>query len=107
MNGLFGDGIMSRLKFSSSLQVVPAFKYRDRATIMSDILNTVKSSSGGKKKTNIMKSANLNYKQTKKYVNYLLDYGFLVRTERATYVITEKGARHLQLIELQKFHSIR
>jgi predicted transcriptional regulator len=107
LKSIFGDRIMSKLKFSSSSQLFHAFKYRDRATITSDILTTVKNSSEGRRKTHIMKRANLNYKQTKKYISYLLNCGFLVRTENETYMITKQGTRHLQLIELQKLQSLR
>jgi len=59
------------------------------------------------RKTQIMQSANLNYIQTKKYLNYLLGYGFLVVTEKDTYFITEKGSKLLQLIQIQQISSIR
>ena len=84
-----------------------AFKYRDRTTIIGEILRSVRKSSDGRKKTQIMQSAKLNYVQTKKYLNYLLNYGFLVVTERETYVITEKGSKFLQLLEIQRLRNIR
>ncbi|NWF87505.1 hypothetical protein HXY32_06840 [Candidatus Bathyarchaeota archaeon] len=90
--------------FSNILQ---AFKYRDRVTIMSDILKTVKKSREGRRKTQIMQSANLNYIQTKKYLNYMYNCGFLMITQRETYIITEKGSRFLQLIEMQKIKNLR
>jgi len=49
---------MLRLKPSPVSHV---FKYRDRTTIMIDILDTVKSSMGGKKKSHILQSARLNH----------------------------------------------
>ena len=90
--------------FSSFLN---AFKYRDRTTIIGDILRSVRKSRDGRKKTQIMQSAKLNYVQTKKYLNYLLNYGFLVVTEKETYVITEKGSKFLQLLEIQQLRNIR
>ncbi len=90
-----------------SLPVLHAFKYRDRTTIISDILKTVKTSKKGRKKTQIMQSANLNYAQTKKYLNYLTDCGFLVVTERQTYVITNEGSRFLQFVVIQKIPNLR
>lgn len=82
---------MSELKFFTP------FKYRDRVSIINDILKSVKDSSGkGKRKTQIMQSANLNYLQMKKYLNYLLECGFLMLTEKETYVMTEEGSRFLQ-----------
>jgi len=95
------------LSFGLFSQALHAFKYRDRATIVSDVLKTVKDSRRGMRKTQIMQSANLNYFQTKKYLNYMLNYGFLVVTERDIYLITEKGTRYLQLIEMYKVHTIR
>jgi len=89
------------------LPVLHAFKYRDRTTIISDILKTVKTSKKGRKKTQIMQSANLNYAQTKKYLNYLTDCGFLVVTERQTYVITNEGSRFLQFVVIQKIPNLR
>ena len=101
---ILGDGIM--LRAESSI-VSRTFKYRDRIAIIGDILKTVKHSREGRKKTQIMQSANLNYIQTKKYINYLMDRGFLVVTERETYVITREGTRFLQLVEVQRIHSLR
>jgi predicted transcriptional regulator len=83
-----------------------AFRYRDRITIMTDILKAVKMK-GEARKTQIMENARLNYIQTKKYLSYLVSYGYLAVTERQTYVITEKGARFLYLIEIQKIQTIR
>ncbi len=98
---------MSWVGSSSFPHFLHAFKYRDRWTIIGDILKTVKNSREGKRKTQIMQSANLNYIQTKKYLNYLLNCGFLVITERETYVITERGSKFLHLVEIQRIHSIR
>jgi len=74
---------------------------------MSDILTTVKKSRKGRRKTQIMQSANLNYTQTKKYLDYLLTCGYLVFTEKETYAITHEGSRFLQLFDLQKIRMIR
>lgn len=91
------DEIMSKFK------VFTPFKYRDRVTIIGDILQSVKDSPGKeKRKTQIMQSANLNYFQIKKYLNYLLNCGFLTRTDKETYVVTEKGSRFLQLTEIER-----
>ncbi|MCW3994042.1 MAG: winged helix-turn-helix domain-containing protein [Candidatus Bathyarchaeota archaeon] len=87
---------------SKSSPVSYVFKYRDRTTIMTDILDTVRNSRGGKKKTRIMQSARLNHVQTEKYLNYLVGCGYLVGTDKKTYVITKGGSRFLQLIEMQK-----
>jgi predicted transcriptional regulator len=98
---------MFSLGFSLFSSILQAFKYRDRVAIMSDILKSVKRSREGRRKTQIMQSANLNYVQTKKYLNYMHNCGFLVITQRETYMITQKGARFLQLIEIQKIQNIR
>jgi predicted transcriptional regulator len=90
-----------------SLMFLNAFKYRDRITIIGDILKAVKESKNGRKLSQIMQGANLNYIQTKKYLNYLLNCHFLVVTEKETYVITTEGLRFLQFVEVQRIHSIR
>jgi len=90
---------MLRLKPSPVSHV---FKYRDRTTIMIDILDTVKSSMGGKKKSHILQSARLNHLQTEKYLDYLVGCGYLVVTNKKTYVMTKDGFQFLQLIEMQK-----
>lgn len=95
--------------FCINFPQIPAlrmFKYRDRATIMGDILKAVKTKREAKK-TQIMELARLNYVQTKKYLNYLVNYGYLAVTERETYIITEKGTRFLHTIEIQKIQVIR
>jgi len=84
-----------------------AFKYRDRVTIIFDILKSVKNSRGGKRKTQIMQSANLNYTQTKKYLNYLTSFGFLMVTDGQIYRITSEGSKFLLLAEIQKLHNLR
>lgn len=73
---------------------------------MGDILKAVKIRREAKK-TQIMELARLNYVQTKKYLNYLISYGYLAITERETYVITDKGARFLQMVEIQRIQTIR
>ena len=90
-----------------SPRVSQAFKYRDRMTIITDILKTVKNSSEGRRKTQIMQSANLNYSQVKKYLGYLTDRGLLDVTEMQTYTITNEGSSFLQFIEIQRIHSLR
>jgi len=94
-------------KLSFALQIPRTFKYRDRIAIMSDILKSVRDSTKGRKQTQIMQSANLNYIQTKKYLNYLTNMGLIVYTERRTYLITEKGSKFLLLMEMQMMHNVR
>jgi predicted transcriptional regulator len=92
---------------SKSLPISHTFKYRDRVSIMSDILTAVKNSRKGRRKTQIMQSANLNYTQTKKYLDYLLTCGYIVVTEKETYAITNEGSLFLQLVDLQKIRMVR
>ncbi|MGQ9538705.1 MAG: winged helix-turn-helix domain-containing protein [Candidatus Bathycorpusculaceae bacterium] len=91
---------------ASLLPSIRMFKYRDRTTIMGAILKTVKMRREAKK-TQIMENVKLNYIQTKKYLSYLVSYGYLAITERQTYVITEKGKSFLQMVELQKIQFLR
>lgn len=90
----------------SSYSLLNAFKYRDRMTIIGDILKSIKASRNGRKLSQIMQSANLNYIQTKKYLNYLLNCGFLIVTEKETYAITSNGLKFLQFVEIQRIHMI-
>ncbi len=104
---ILGNGFMLSWKPSSSPSISSVFKYRDRGTIINDILISVKNSGKGRKKTQIMQSANLNYLQMNKYLTYLMNCGFITVTEKQTYFITNKGAKFLQLVEFQKINSLR
>lgn len=90
-----------------SSQVSAAFKYRGRMTIIVDILKSVENSRKGRRKTQIMQSANLNYVQMKKYLSYLTDCGLLEVSKVQKYVITKKGSRFLQFVELPKIRDLR
>lgn len=91
--------------FGLDLSIINAFKYRDRGTIMTDIMKSVHRSRQGMKKTQIMQSARLNHIQTQKYLNYMLGAGYIV-SERSTYMLTEKGKKYLQIIEIQMISSL-
>ena len=65
------------LKFPLSFRALRAFKYKDRVSIMNAIPRSIRGPREGRKKTQIMQSANLDYIQTKKYLNYMLYCGFL------------------------------
>ena len=95
------------ITFDLSVFFTNSFKYRDRFTIVLDILKSIKKSREGLRKTQIMEKARLNYVQTKKYLNYLLSVGYIAVTEKNTYVITESGARLLALREIQQIRTIR
>mgnify|MGYP001059453952 CR=1 FL=1 len=72
------------------LNMLFRFKYRDRATIVMDILDTIQHSRDGKTKTNIMRDANLNYEQVKTYLDALLISG-LIKANGPKYRVTTKG----------------
>jgi len=92
--------------FGLDLSILYAFKYRDRATIMTDILKSVHRSRQGIKKTQLMQSARLNHIQTQKYLNYMMNCGYIV-AERRTYMLTEKGKRYLQIVETQLISAMK
>jgi len=92
--------------FGLTISFINAFKYRDRTTIMADILKSVRSSRQGMRKTQIMQSARINHIQTEKYLGYLVNCGYIV-SERRTYVVTQKGARYLQIVEIQTMSSLK
>lgn len=98
---------MFRLTFSSSSRGLSEFKYRDRVSIISDILKTVKYSSGkGKRKTQIMQSANLNYDQVNKYLALLISNGYIAAEHSeinrgAVYRATSKGLDFVKILEAE------
>jgi len=75
------------------------FKYRDRATIIGDILDSINSDPRGKTKTSIMRASNLSLEQVNKYLYHLLLSGVITTTgplesqELARYRLTAKGLR--------------
>ena len=82
------------------------FRYRDRATIIGDILDTIYRDTKGKTKTGIMRSTNLNFDQVNKYLNFLMVCDIVKATdplrnqELARYRLTEKGIRFLKNFDL-------
>lgn len=88
-------------------QIIHSFKYRDRGGIVCDILSACRNSRDGRKKTQIMQSANLNYIQTKKYLNFMINCGYLSVTQKETYMITPKGSKYLQMIQVEEITRIR
>jgi len=78
--------------------MLQAFKKRDRAAIMADILKSVTGTQRGRRKTNIMQSANLSSDLVNKYLDVLLRNGFMV-SEGYMYKPTGKGLRFLQNLE--------
>jgi predicted transcriptional regulator len=72
------------------LKVVSQMK-RSLFEIIAEILQVAKN---GAKKTNIMYSCNLSYRMTEKFLNYLLEAGF-IRIGNSFHT-TEKGMQFLQ-----------
>ena len=74
------------------------FKKRDRATIIADILKSIRSSPKGRRKTNIMQSANLSSDQVNKYLDLLMRNGYII-VDRHLYKPTSRGLRFLETLE--------
>ncbi|HYB93047.1 MAG TPA: winged helix-turn-helix domain-containing protein [archaeon] len=90
---------MNGVSFPPLFRIFRAFKYRDRMTIVGDILKSIRESKDGKKKTQIMQSANLNCIQFDKYMHYLLRCGFVSFTDKGKIDITVDGAKFLVSLE--------
>lgn len=86
-----------------------AFKYRDRANIIVDIIDSVSSEPKGKTKTSIMRSANLNLDQVNTYLLHLVSLGLiklgdpLKSQEAARYKVTTKGLKLVKDIDLWRY----
>ncbi|NIO38275.1 hypothetical protein GTO27_11325 [Candidatus Bathyarchaeota archaeon] len=86
--------------------LLSSFKYRDRATIIGDILDTIFRDPKGKTKTSIMRSTNLNFEQANKYLNSLILCDIVRATdplrsqEVARYRLTERGVNLLKNFDL-------
>ena len=76
-----------------------AFGKRDKVTIMIDILKTAKDSREGKRKTQIIQSANLNYYQVNKYLHLLMINGFILIDGANRYRVTDRGLRFVKTLE--------
>ena len=79
------------------LKVVRWMK-RDRLEIIAEILQAAKN---GAKKTRIMYQCNLSYRQTKRFLTYLLKTRFLRIGN--SYHTTEKGLKFLQAYQTLEF----
>jgi len=82
------------------------FKYRDRATIIADILDTIHRDPKGKTKTSIMRASNLNFGQANQYLNHLMLCDIVKATdplksqEVARYKLTQKGVGFLRNFDM-------
>lgn len=74
------------------------FKKRDRATIIADILKSVRYNPQGRRKTNIMQSANLSFEQMNKYLDLLLRNGYII-VDGHMYKPTSRGLEFLESVE--------
>lgn len=71
------------------------FKYRDRQTIIADILRSTCSRKEGVRKTKILQSANLSLAMFNKYLNVLEANGYIL-IEEGVYRPTRKGHEFLE-----------
>ena len=96
--------ILPVVEFGKTL--LSSFKYRDRATIIGDILDTIYRDPKGKTKTSLMRSTNLNFHQANKYLDSLILCDIvratdpLRRQEAARYKLTAKGVNLLKNFDL-------
>ena len=81
-------------------------KYRDRATIIADILDTIHRDPKGKTKTSIMRASNLNFGQANQYLDHLMLCDIVRATdplksqEIARYKLTQKGVSFLRNFDM-------
>ena len=78
-----------------------AFKYRDRAKIIADILISLAVKPDGKRKTNIMQSANLSSDLLNRYLDLLLRNGYIMVENSAIYKLTPRGLHLLQNLDIE------
>ncbi len=80
--------------------LLPAYLFakRDRVSIIVDILETLKNRHEGKRKTNIMQSANLSTDQVSKYLELLYLNG-LIKKDGNIYQVTRRGVEFLNTFE--------
>ena len=85
------------------------FKYRDRTTIIGEILDTISSDPRGRTKTSIMRNANLNLEQVNTYLLHLILLHLIKPVdpiksrEEARYKLTEEGLRLTRNIETWRY----
>jgi len=86
------------------------FKYRDRTTIIGDILDSINSDPRGKTKTSIMRAANLSLEQVNKYLYHLVLSGIVTTAdplesqELARYRLTAKGLRLARDVAMWRYN---
>ncbi len=82
----------------SHLIPIYLFAKRDRVSICLDILETLKNKREGRRKTNIMQSANLSTDQVGKYLELLYLNG-MVKKDGNIYQLTRRGVEFLETFE--------
>ena len=82
----------------SNLFPICLFSKRDRVTIIVAILETLKTKHEGRRKTNIMQSANLSTDQVSKYLELLAING-LIKMDGNIYQVTRRGADFLEIFK--------
>jgi predicted transcriptional regulator len=84
-----------------------SFKYRDRVTIIRDVLKTIKRCDDGGRKYTIMKHASLSYDQLNKYLLFLTNMGYIkeiAEPDGKKYEVTEKGSVFLKSLDDLRLH---
>jgi len=74
------------------------FKYRDRYTIVADILKAIAKTNKGVRKTQIMQTANLNSDLINKYLDCLMLNKFIL-VDGYVYKLTRRGMEFVQNID--------
>ena len=69
---------------------------RDQFEIVADILENIKE--GNNSKSSLMKNANLSFTILRKYLDYLIEKGYIEEKD-SSYVITEKGIAVLERLK--------
>ena len=81
-------------------QRISVGRRRSNIEIIADILRVGESGAG---KTEIMYSANMSYSQIQKYLDYLVNQGFVVKVNMGNsmvaYQVTDRGFKLLQAID--------
>jgi len=85
--------------FRNPILNLSTFEKRDRVTIFMDILKSTRDSRKGKKKTQIIQSANLSHYQANKYLHLLLVNGLLFVDGEDRYRVTDRGAHFVKTLE--------
>ena len=78
-----------------------AFKHRDRATIIADIIGSLVRKPSGVRKSNIKQTANLSTYMLSKYLDLLLLNALVKVDDKGIYRTTTKGLKLLQDLNIE------